>query len=223
VSSVGPTWSILVPTIPQREESFRRLMGILLPQLAEHRGAVRVIAWRNAGEKTVGELRDALLAASDADYVCFIDDDDLIPEYYVTEIMIALSTRPHHVGFQLAYYLDGRLEEIVDHSLRHQGWERTSEGRLVRDFTHIDPILRETAQAGRFAQARRYRAEDRAWCKQVRPHLQGRPEAYIDKIMYHYLWAPAESSWRRQDRVRPAETPLPSFGSPHFTWHPESR
>lgn len=217
-----PTWAILIPTIPQRQDMFLRLLSVLLPQLDEHEGRVTVLAWRNAGERTVGEMRDMMLAATAADYVSFIDDDDMVPEYYVAEVVAALAERPHHVGFQLAYYRDGHLEEIVDHSLRHRGWERNVEGRLVRDFTHVDPILRETAQAGRFAQARRYRAEDRAWCKQVRPHLLGRPEAYIDKIMYHYLWRPAESAWRRQDRVLPATGPRPVVDHPYFTWHEES-
>ncbi len=221
----APTWTILIPTIPQREGLFLRLLDVLLPQLdTDPDGTnVDVLAWRNSGEVSVGELRDGMLAATDADYVVFVDDDDLVPEYYVAEIAAALRQRPYHVGFKLAYYCDGRLEETVEHSLVYGDWRRTPEGVLVRDFTHVDPIRRETALAGRFAQARSGRAEDRAWCKQVRPHLQGRSEVYIDKIMYHYLWRPAESSWRRQDRVLPAATPLPAVDHPRFRWHPESR
>lgn len=218
----GPTWTILIPTIPQREALFRGLLDALLPQLDAHGGQVRVVAWRNAGELSVGDLRDRMMHyASGSEYINFVDDDDRVPEYYVSEVVTALAERPHHVGFQLAYYLDGNLEEIVDHSLRHGDWRRNEEGMLVRDFTHVDPIRWDVATRGRFGQAKRGRAEDRVWCKAVRPFIA--TEVYIDKIMYHYLWVPAASSWRRQDRVQGATTPLPAINHPYFSWHPESR
>lgn len=202
-----------------------RLMDRVLPQLDEHEGRVRVLAWRNAGRPSLGELRDGMIAYADAsEYVSFIDDDDLVPDYYVAEVVKAIAGRPDHVGFQLEYTTEQGGEqvgrEIVDHSLRHGRWHRNCEGQLVRDFTHIDPIRREIALNGQFARAKRGRAEDRMWVKQVRGWL--RTEAYIDKIMYHYLWSHEGSSWGPDRKVARAEGPRPEIEHRYFEWHPSS-
>lgn len=216
----APLWTILIPTIPERDHLLRRLLAVLLPQLEQHEGAVEIRARRNAGEIPIGELRDAMLAEATGEYVSWIDDDDLVPDDYVAEVVAALAGRPDHVGYQVEYSVDGEPKELVDHSLRHRRWHRTAAGELVRDFTHVDPVRREHATRGRFAVARVGRAEDRAWVKQVRPFLH--TEAYINKVMYRYLWSPSGSAWQRPERIAPAGTPLPTFDSPHFAWQRES-
>jgi len=214
----SPTWTILVPTLGQREQLFKRLMGALLPQLDEHDGRVRVLAWRNNGQPSISEIRDALLASAGTDYVSFVDDDDLVPEYYVAEIVKALDERPDHVGFKIKYTTNDEHGEIVDHSLRWGKWGRTYDGQLYRDVTHIDPVKTDLAVRARFY-SRRGRAEDRVWVKQVRQHLA--TEVYIDKIMYHYLFRDDTTAWREPDKIRHVAG-RPQIDHPHFAWHPES-
>lgn len=215
-----PTWTILIPTISQRDALFRRLLAVLLPQLDEHAGMVRVMAWLNDGQPPLGEVRDRMIEAAGTDYVSFIDDDDLVPDYYVAEIVQALHQEPDHVGFKIDYSVDGVGKEIVDHSLHWGRWGRSSEGQLYRDFTHIDPVRREHAMRGYFNRARAGRAEDRVWVKQVRKHLV--TEVYIDKIMYHYLWRTDLSAWQQPQRIVPGTLGRPLVDHPHFTWHPAS-
>jgi hypothetical protein len=215
-----PTWAILIPTIPQRSENFERLLGVLLPQLDEHEGRVRVLAWRNRGDPRLGEIRDALMASAGTEYVSFVDDDDLVPDYYVAEIVKALAGRPDHVGFKLEYCPAGGPSEVVEHSLVWPKWGRSREGVLYRNFTHVDPVRTELALKGQFAVARPRRAEDRVWVKQVTPYLSS--EAYIDRIMYHYLWSPHTSSWQNPAALAAASAPRIEPGHPHFSWHPLS-
>jgi hypothetical protein len=212
-----PTWAILIPTIPQRGHLFRRLLDVLLPQLDEHRGRVRVLAWRNQGDPRLAEIRDALVDAAGTEYVCFIDDDDLVPEYYVAEFVQALASRPDHVGFRMHYSSGPDDFEIVEHSLRWHKWGRSSEGLLYRDFTHVDPIRTEYAQRGRFAQARPRRAEDRVWVRQIRPCLA--TEVFVDKIMYYYEYRAEHSSWQNPAALAPAAAPRPDIDHPYFRWH----
>jgi hypothetical protein len=216
---IAPLWTILIPTLGQREALFRRLLDVLLPQLDAHAGAVRVLAWRNNGSPSIGHIRDGLLAAVEGPYVSFIDDDDLVPEYYVDEIVTALASRPDHVGFKLEYSVDGITKEIVDHSLRYGRWHRNYAGTLVRHFTHIDPIKTEYARRGTFVVPRPGRAEDRHWVKQV----TGSPvtETYIDKIMYYYLWREDTSAWQNPDAIV-AVPGRPVIDHEHFAWHPDS-
>lgn len=200
-----------------------RLLDVLLPQLDEHEGRVTVLAWRNAGRPPLGELRDALIAEAlvrGSDYVSFVDDDDMVPEYYAAEIVQALAHRPDHVGFKLAYHMNGPLEEVADHSLKWGKWRRSPDGMLVRDVTHIDPVRTTFAAAASFARARPGRAEDRVWVKQVRQHLV--TEQYIDKIMYYYLFRDDTTSWQRPDLITPATAPRPEIRHLHFAWHPRS-
>lgn len=218
----APTWTILIPTIPQRAMLLDRLLGILLPQLEPYGGAVTVLAWRNAGQPTLGEIRDRLVADAPGHYVSFIDDDDRVPEYYVSEIMAALESGPDHVGFQLDYSTDGIGHEIVDHSLRHGRWARDASGQLVRDFTHIDPIRRSVAMLGSFITYRRNRAEDRHWVKQVRRSGALVTESYIDKVIYYYEWRRDTTAWQNPQLVTAATAPLPAIASPHFRWHEAS-
>jgi hypothetical protein len=218
----GATWTILVPTIPERAHLLDRLLGILLPQVEPYLGDVTVLAWRNAGTPSLGDIRDALMRDAPGRHVSFIDDDDRVPEYYVEQVMLALAQDPDHVGFQLDYSTNGIGQEIVDHSLRHGRWHRTSEGQLVRDFTHIDPIRREIALRGTFVTGRPHRAEDRHWVKRVRPFLAGGSEVYIDKIMYYYEWREDTTAWQRPHLIASTCAPLPVVPSPYFKWHPES-
>ncbi|MFI2663731.1 hypothetical protein [Micromonospora carbonacea] len=214
----GPTWSILIPTISERHDLFCRLLGVLLPQLDAHGGRVRVVGWWNNGVPSLPEIRQALVRDAGTDYVSFVDDDDLVVDDYVATVVEALASRPDHVGFRVAYHVDGVLQEEVDHSLRHRRWRRDRIRGLVRDFTHLDPVRRELALRGDFTRARRGHPEDRMWVGQVRRHL--RSEVYVGRVLYHYLYSPAGSAWQRAGRLQ-ATRPRPVVDHPYFAWHPE--
>lgn len=222
----SPSWRILIPTVPERGDLFARLLDRLLPQLGEHEGRVQVCAWRNIGEPHLGAIRDRMIDCAHragVEYVSFIDDDDLVPDYYVAETVRALETRPDHVGFKLEFVNEGGAagREVVEHSLKWGKWGRSIDGILYRNFTHVDPIRTELARQGRFAHARRGRAEDRKWVRQIAPLVK--TETYIDKIMYHYLYAHDNSVWtRRQGDIRHTGVSLPAIDHPHFQWQPES-
>ncbi|MEU8264472.1 hypothetical protein AB0C02_28100 [Micromonospora sp. NPDC048999] len=216
--SDASTWSILIPTISQRADLFRRLLDVLLPQLDEHGGRVRVLAWWNNGHPSLPEIRQALVRDAGTDYVSFVDDDDLVVGDFVGAIVAALASRPDHVGYQVAYHVDGELKEICDHSLRHRRWYRDRVNGLCRDVTHLDPIRRDLALRADFRQARRGHAEDRVWVAQVRRFL--RTEEYIPRVLYHYLWSETGSAWQRPDRLQ-AVGARPVVDHPYFAWHPE--
>ncbi len=224
-------WAILVPTIPRRAALFARLMERLLPQLEPFGGAVKVVGWLNVGQPRIAEIRDSLYQYADetlgARYASFVDDDDLVSSDYAEQIMDLLFWHPAHVGFRLDCYKDGRFKWPVEHNMRHRMWSikrdpRTREISLVRDFTHIDPIRLDIARRGRFAAARPHQAEDRIWVKQVRPHLRGQPHAFIDAVLYQYLWVPSQSAWDEPNRPHGEHIARPEIDSPYFIWHPES-
>lgn len=214
-----PTWSILIPTISQRDALFRRLLDVLLPQLDAHDGRVRVLAWWNNGTPGLPHIRQELVEAAGTDYVSFVDDDDLVEPDFVDQVAAALASRPDHVGFRVAYHVDGELREVCDHSLRHGRWRRDRQLGLIRDVTHLDPVRRDLALRADFRRTRPGFAEDRVWVAQVRRHL--RTESYVDRVLYHYLYSPEGSAWQHPSRLRATGT-RPVVEHPYFAWHPEA-
>lgn len=217
MTSAPPTLTVLIATLGQRRISFLRLLSRLLPQTVDWSGRVEVMAWFNNGTPSLGEIRDGLVTAATSDYVVFVDDDDLVPDCYVSEILTALEAWPDKVGFPVELFVGGRYRETCDQSLRHTGWYRNQSGLLCRDIVHIAPVRRSIAAAGSFAVVAAGQAEDYPWVEQVRPLIH--TEEYIPAPMYRYLYSPRTSAWQRPGRITGGHHP-PPVDHPHFRWHP---
>jgi glycosyltransferase involved in cell wall biosynthesis len=50
-------------------------------------------------QKKISDKRNELLDRAKGDYVVFIDDDDLVPSYYIYELLKAIEAKPDCVGF----------------------------------------------------------------------------------------------------------------------------
>ena len=220
------TWTILIATLGQRRELLRRLIDALMPQVDAADGQVKVLAYWDNGEVSLGAKRQALLDAVDSEYVSFVDDDDMIAADFVPAILEAMASKPDYVGFEVGVWKNDRRYRLSDHSLRHGGWGRSGEVYL-RDITHINPMRTKIAQTATFA-APRGAAEDRAWVDQIRAGGLLQTEVVIDRVLYDYLWVPADSAWRAPaDKVSALDPAgrawrLPPVSSPHFAWHPAS-
>jgi hypothetical protein len=210
-----PLWSILIATHTQRRVLFQRLLAGLAPQVARHPD-IEVVVYYNHGALLIGDYRQALLEEAAGWYVCFIDDDDRVPDYYCDDIVNAMATRPDYVGFELEYTDATRPERNgrAFHHLRYRGW-RHERGRYYRDITHLNPILRGLALRGRFQGGA---GEDLNWATQVRRHV--RTQAYLPKTMYYYEHN-RPLSLRGNDPVAGDGQPRLEL-PPGFRYHPDS-
>jgi glycosyltransferase involved in cell wall biosynthesis len=220
MTAMALTWDILVPTLGERHALFTRLMGTLLPQTDPYAGSVRVIGWHNNGRPSLPRIRQKMVEASRADYVCFVDDDDLVAPDYVDTIMTALEQRPDYVGFQVQCYSDGAPIALAHHSLEFSRW-RNSPGRFERDISHINPIRTVLARRSRFDQVRAGAAEDRAWAAKLRSSRVLRSQVFIPRIMYHYLYSTSRepglgSRWETGSKITPGGRA--TIDHPNFTW-----
>ena len=215
-----PTWTILIPTLGERGRSFTALIDRLMPQVDAFAGRVKVLAFWNNGQPGLPEIRQRLVEAVDTDYLSFIDDDDMVPEDFVSSIVAALESRPDYVGFKVRYLADGHDRGEVDHSLRHGTWaEERNPYRLIRDISHINPMRSEVAKVVDFRVVERGQVEDRPWVAQIRDAGSLKTEVYLDRVMYEYRWDRRGSRWKTPDRIRQAG-PLARVpvGSPHFEY-----
>lgn len=210
-----PALDILIPTIPQRHEKLCRL----LKQLdAQAQRGVGVIIFRDdpAGEDSLtnGEKMRRLIEASTADYVCCVDDDDLVAPDYVARILAALADGPDYVGFPVAYSLDLVPQAAVEHSLRYDRWFEKP-GMLCRDISHLNPMRRELALLGNWLEALPGNppgghGADRVWAQSIRETGLCRTEVWIPDVMYHYLNSSQDNFYTARD-LMPVWPAIPSY------------
>lgn len=213
------TWTICIATLGQRSDRFQRLLGVLLPQVDEQRGRVNVSALWNNGERPLGEVRQALVEDATGDYVSFIDDDDVVPHYFVPEIITALDQEPvvDYVGFQLQCYVDGTELKPTYHSLRYKQWWDDDSG-YYRDVSHLNPVRRELALRVDFRVGEP--PEDVSWVDQLRPYVK--TERYVDKVMYRYYSSAWDTTWRPGSVTSATRFTRPMIVNSNFSYHPWS-
>lgn len=215
-----PLWTILIPTLGQRTGLFSRLMSVLMPQVDAADGRVKVLAWFNNGEPGLPHIRQGLVMATETDYMSFVDDDDLVPAYFVEKTLDAMEQKPDYVGWKTRYYVDGVIRALVVQGL-HVGHKWYSEGNtLYRDVTHINPCKTKLAKLADFRNIYPERIEDRAWVRQMRPHLK--EQVFIDEIMYYYYYSPKVSAWENPSAIQSGPFDRVRIDSPHFAYHPLS-
>lgn len=212
-------WTILIATLGQRQERFKRLLNYLLPQVEQAQGRVNVLAYWNNGERPLAEVRQALVDEADGTFVSFVDDDDLVASTYVMRILPLLVDDVDYVGFRLQCYVDGAPLKPTYHSLRYPQWYDDHKG-FYRDVSHLNPVRRELALKADFR--RTTPPEDVAWADQLRGILK--TEQFVDDVMYSYYSSTTDSTWQPGSVQRPrvGQYFRLAVDSPYFRYHPES-
>lgn len=211
-------WSILIATIGERREKFIKLIEKLLPQVEQYKGRVEILAYWNNFEKPLSEIRQALVEEARGEYISFIDDDDMVPDFYCSEIITAIHYNPDYVGWQMQLFENGdKANKSTYHSLKYDRWYE-DDGGWYRNISHLNPIKKEIALKVPF-DAPKGTAEDEAWAAKVFPLCK--TEEYIDKVMYFYQYTRNDSTWQR--RWRPGEVYYRTIiDSDCFRYHPDS-
>lgn len=209
-----PKVSILIATQGRRNDKFQALVRELLRQFSTTND-FEIVAYWNNGEKSIGDIRQALLEEAKGEYVCFIDDDDWVPDWYCAEILNHLGK--DYIGFEVELFEKDHKMPRVFHSIRYGIWHQDDQG-YYRGITHLNPIRREIALQGKFGQ--QGLGEDEDWARTISPLV--RTENYIDKIMYYYRHDADDTSFGGQ-RQKPQTYTRPVIDHPNFRYHPLSK
>lgn len=218
-------WSILICTLSWRERQFLAQVKSLLAQARVFQGEVEVVALRNSGELLIHDYRQAMLDDPlVGEYVSFVDDDDLVADYYVSDVMAALRQSPDIVGFTAAVSGCG---ENVDrsffsiHSVPSQG---PREGAFYRTVSCWSPVRTSLARKGSYLARDLY--EDEAFARSLAPHLEGAREVRVRRPILAYTGSHLDSCQfggpgvpigPLTGRRGPEERPV--IGDPCFRWH----
>jgi hypothetical protein len=202
------SWDVLICSIPHRDATLRELLAELDRQGRHVRGFGARI-FRDNLKTPYGDKCAALLRSSQAEYVSFIDDDDMIAPDYVTRVMQALAGEPDYVGFPVRWTRDGAEQIPVEHSLRYPGWEDRGD-LLARDLVQFNPVRRQLALMSTWSGG--YAADSR-WAAGLRDTGLVRREAWIPDWMYHYRDSAG-------DTFLTPRTPLPDDQIPPLPSYP---
>jgi glycosyltransferase involved in cell wall biosynthesis len=173
--------SILICSLEKRIISLKRLLNVLDKQKTNE---VEILINVDKGEKTVGTKRNELINKAVGDYICFIDDDDLVSDNYVNKILNAIIKNPDCVGIEGNYYTNGSSNiKKLFHSLRYKTW--TSDGiNYYRYPNHLNPVKREYAIKVGFKDINA--GEDGDYSDRLLPFLK--KEEYIQGPIYYYYY-----------------------------------
>lgn len=174
-------WAILIASALQRHDQLNSLLAFLETQKRGY--DVEVIAIVDDCQMPLDAKRNALISIANSEYVSFIDDDDVVPDDYVSTIYPLLDG-VDYVGFQLQHYWDGRKDKPTYHSLRYSSWSEDGDA-YYRNISHLNPIKRDIAKKFRF---RGTFGEDLDWAMRVARSKQVTTEHYIDRVMYYYYY-----------------------------------
>lgn len=176
-----PRLSILLCTVISRAQLFAKLHDHVKKQ-AEGKPVEIIVACDNK-EISIGKKRQNLIEAATGDYVCFIDDDDMVSDDYVDRILAALESSPDCVGFLITCTTNGKNPRSAIASMRYKEWAENVDGYAhVRTIYHKTPVRREIALKVGFPDLRY--AEDKPYARGVTALVK--TEAFIPNVLYHY-------------------------------------
>lgn len=178
--------SILIPTLGRRQLYFRRITRKIYSQIKELglEKQVEILSYNDNGERTTGFKRNVLLQRANGLFTVFVDDDDMVADFYIREIIEAIKNNPDIdcIGIQGKYSEDRGAYKPFETSLKHN-WEQ-KDGWYCRTINHISPIRRELAVQVLFPDKTRF--EDYEWTMALKKTGLLKKEVVIEKPMYYY-------------------------------------
>jgi len=176
--------SILICTILDRDTSFRKLLSVLTSQQTDE---VEILSECDTGQMSTGAKRNLLLQRATGDYICFVDDDDMVSDDYVSLILKELESEPDCVGITVAKTKDGmpfrRLVKSLECLKTQWIWnynQLNNTQYMIPD--HLTPVRREIALKVGFKDISK--GEDTVYSIGILPYLH--IEKVITKPIYFY-------------------------------------
>ncbi len=189
---------ILICTLESRRAMFDALYAKLLGQI-ERAGltdAVGVRFLRDNKEISLGEKRNRMLRDSDAEYTCFVDDDDDVADDYVAVIVNALKSKPDCVSLMGLITFGGINQRVFIHSLAFQDYFEHNQ-IYYRPPNHLNPMRREVAV--QIEIEKKNGGQDDEWALEICRAGLLKTEAVVDKPYYFYKFDPYTSETQRMD------------------------
>lgn len=175
--------SILIPTLPDRTQWLSRIKDILTPQLVP---GVQIME-DDRPKIPTGTKRNDLIRRAQGDYVTFVDDDDRVAPFYVSEILKAIDSTIPFTGPDVITY-HGQMTTNGRHPVNWviklgEDWVERG-GVYFRFPNHLAVIKRDIALRVPFENV--YQQEDYKFACKLRDLRLLKTEVHIQKQLYFY-------------------------------------
>lgn len=172
--------SVLIPTLPERFESLKRLTSVL-DRTKTEQVEIRIHD-AGRGVMTTGEKRNRLIEAAEGEYFSFVDDDDLVPDYYISELLSAINQNPDVVTF--VGYMTTDRNNRQDFTIKLGSEYVTRNNHHYRFPNHLCAFKKSLVQHIKFEHINV--GEDYRWAKAINDRRILKSEVHINKSMYWY-------------------------------------
>lgn len=182
-----PLLSILIPTIPARDQKLRGLLSAIDIQISD-RSEVELLVLRDSRGMTIGEKRNCMISIARGEYVTFVDDDDAVAGDYVSTIVEGLVAEHPDVLCYLVL-VEGHGHKRLcryDPKLRSANYQH----EYHRKPNHLMVWRREVALKESFPPIQT--GEDTLWADKMATHVT--KVTLVDKILYTYRFDPRDNS-----------------------------
>jgi hypothetical protein len=176
--------SVLILTLPTRIDSYSNLIKTLNKQVIDNNliDVVQILSFCDTKEISVGEKRNILLNKSCGREVCFIDDDDVISNDYLTKIITGINSNADVVTF-CGDYVENTLRTPFSISMVHRG-NFNEPNIFYRLPNHLCPVKREIALNCLFTN--KNFGEDSDYAERINQHIKN--EFHIQDKLYFYMY-----------------------------------
>lgn len=178
--------SILIPTLnePESINYLHRLNNILDPQIARYPGQVEKVINDAGRSMPTGTKRNELIKNSVGEYFVQIDCDDIVPSYYVDELMKAIELGPDVISFRGHMTTNGEHRREFTIKLGEKYEER--DGQYFRYCNHLCAFKRSVVEHIKFQDI--WVQEDYLYATEIMKKGLLKTEVHIEKDMYHYAF-----------------------------------
>ncbi len=176
-----PILSVLIPTLPQRHESYSVLVREMV--LQSHDKPVEILGMLDNQRRFIGDKRNDLMDAAQGQFFVFVDDDDEVATDFIDAILTAISEfqSADCIAFDKELRLDGRLARVMhcyvgagENKLSHREWEMSPNHIAVWRTDRVRDVRFKSMNMG----------EDNDWYDRAVNRI--REHAAIGRVLYRY-------------------------------------
>ena len=182
--------SILICTMPERSELFKTLQNKILHQIEKAKTSEVEILSNDRLDITTGEKRNILLSEAKGEYLCFVDDDDDISDFYIEQLLNAINSNKDCASLKGVITWDGENPEIFEHSMKYKEYRsniRYQEIAYERYPNHLNCIKSSIAKQISFTH--KNHSEDTDFADALFKSGLIKSEHQIEEILYYYRYA----------------------------------
>jgi len=174
--------SILVCTVTKRAHSFAPLIDSLSAQIDGKFPDVEIIYFGDNKKRSLAKKRNDMIRCAQGDYVCFVDDDDIVSNDFVAKLRPALLKGPDIVCYTVTCSVNGGPAVPV-HFNKDFTCNANKPGLYERMPNHLVPIRRELALMVPYENVR---GEDSVYAEKIRPLIK--TQEIVTDVLYQYIF-----------------------------------